>query len=175
MRWFGGSVLVIQSCESQGVGPGPSADSSRSARPAKLHRQPANFKLTLRLPTPTSNRKAHLGAALSLPGREERTGTPAARPTMAPNNSRVLCSHGNRESSLPTSTHINAWSILDSGPQRKAKKRTLHYPRGTPVDESSYLITYLHSTSCASAGDDNIERRNAAIKARTRTGPNQIL
>ena len=74
---------VSQSCESQaGSDYHRSADSSRSAQPAKLKQQPTNFKLTLRIPTPTSNRKARLGAVLSLPGRRERTGTPAARPTI---------------------------------------------------------------------------------------------
>ena len=73
--------LVGQSCESQaGSDYHRSAHSSRSAQPAKLKQQPTNFKLTLRIPTPISDRKARLGAVLSLPGREERTGTPAARP-----------------------------------------------------------------------------------------------
>ena len=107
-RWAGGSVWCMACVASSSfffswsvsrashrrLGHHPSADSSRSGWPAKLHQQPTNFKLTLHILTPTSNRKARLGAVLSLPGvREERTGTPAARPIKKAIGSSTAVSH----------------------------------------------------------------------------------
>ena len=73
--------LVIQSCESQGVGNHRSAESSRSPRPAKLHQQPAistNFT-----PTHTYRIERHT-LALPFPFQEEKGRARLRRARLSP-------------------------------------------------------------------------------------------